>query len=80
MIYHSKRSSEFAGLRTVIGGGKQVVCETKSGRRVLIDIHDPTAPIEMIQEALQEGVNARNVLSGVISALHARNIAVDLAD
>jgi hypothetical protein len=80
MIYHSERSSEFAGLRTMVGGGKQVVCETKNGRRVLIDIHDPTAPIETIQEALQEGINARSVLSGVMSALRARNIDVDLAD
>lgn len=80
MIYHSKYSSEFVGLRTSLAGGKQVVCETKNGRRILMEIRDLNAPDAQIEAALKEGINSRNVLSGVVSALKARDIAVEIAD
>jgi len=80
MAYHAKKSSDFVGLRTAFGGGKQVVCEIRNGRRVLLNICDPTVPDAQIDEALKEGINARNVLSGVVSALRARNIPVDFAN
>lgn len=80
MIYHAKNSSDFVGLRTAFGGGKQVVFEIKNGRRVLLNICDPAVLDAQIDEALREGINAPNVLGGVMSALQARNILVDFAN
>ena len=80
MAYHAKNSSDFVGLRTAFGGGKQVVCEIKNGRRVLLNIRDPAVLDAQIDEALREGITARNVLGGVMSALQARNILVDFAN
>ena len=80
MIYHAKNSSDFVGLRTAFGGGKQVVFEIKNGRRVLLNIRDPAVLDAQIDEALKEGINARNVLGGVMTALQARNILVDFAN
>ena len=79
MAYHAKNSSDFVGLRTAFGGGRQVVCEIRDGHRVLLNICDPAASDAQIDEALREGINARNVLGGVMSALRARNITVDFA-
>jgi len=78
MVYHSQHSAEFAGLRTGFRGRKQVVCGTKTGNRVLIDICDPSASEAEINEALREGICERNVLGGIISALKARNIRIDI--
>jgi hypothetical protein len=58
---------------------KQIVIEANNGKRVLLDICDPRASDLSISEALQEGIHAPNVLAGVLTALHARNIAVDFA-
>lgn len=80
MVYHAKNSSDFVGLRILIGGRKQVVCEDKAGRRFLLDICDPSAPEAQIDDALREGIMARNVLGGVMSALKARNIKVIFAN
>ena len=80
MVYHATNSSDFVGVRTAFGGGKQVVCEIKNGRRVLLNICDTSVSDAQIDEALREGINARNVLNGVMSALHARNIPVDFAN
>jgi hypothetical protein len=80
MIYHAKNSSDFVGLRTAFGGGKQVVFEIKNGRRVLLNIRDPAVLDAQIDEALREGITAPNVLGGVMSALQARNILVDFAN
>jgi len=80
MVHHAKNSSDFVGLRTAFGGGRQVVCEVRNGHRVLLNICDPAASDAQIDEALKEGINARNILGGVISALRARNIPVDFAD
>lgn len=79
MIYHSKRSSEFVGLRSLLGGRKQVVYETRTGQRVLLNISDPSASENKIEEALREGINARHVLGSVLAGLKARNIDVDFA-
>ena len=79
MVYHAKNSSDFVGLRIGLRGGKQVVCEIRNGHRVLLNICDPSASDAEIDEALKEGINARNVLGGVVAALQARNIAVDFA-
>jgi len=79
MAYHAKNSSDFVGLRTAFGGGRQVVCEIRDGHRVILNICDPAASDAQIDEALREGINARNVLGGVMSALRARNITVDFA-
>ncbi len=78
MAYHAKNSLNFVGLRTDTGGRRQIVCVANNGQRVLLDICDPTTPDAIIDEALEEGVNARNVVSGVMCALKARNIPVDL--
>ncbi|MDA9020306.1 hypothetical protein N9H60_03955 [Flavimaricola sp.] len=80
MFYHALNSSDFVGLRTVLGGRKQVVCEVKNGRRILLDICDPAVSDAKIDEALKEGINAQNVLRGVVTALLARNIPIDYAN
>lgn len=80
MVYHAINSSDFVGLRTLLGGRKQVVCEVKNGRRVLLNICDPAASDAKIDEALKEEITAQNVLRGVVSALLARNILVDFAN
>lgn len=80
MFYHALNSSDFVGLRTVLGGRKQVVCEVKNGRRILLDICDPAVSDAKIDEALKEGINAKNVLRGVVTALLARNIPIDYAN
>lgn len=79
MVYHSKNSSDFVGLRILIGGRMQVVCENERGKRVLLDICDRSASEAKINDALKEGIGAQNVLGGVVAALKARNIAVEFA-
>lgn len=79
MIYHAKDSSDFVGLSTAFGGGRQVVCEVRNGRRVLLNVCDATASDAQIGEALKEGIDAPNVLAGVMSALKIRKIRVDFA-
>jgi len=79
MAYHAKNNSDFVGLRTAYGGRKQVVYDANGGRRVILDICDPTACEAKIDEALKEGISTSNVLRGVITALKARDISVDIA-
>lgn len=80
MVYHAQNTSDFVGLRVGFRGGRQVVCEIRNGRRVLLNICDPSASDAQIDEALKEGITARNVLAGVMAALQARNISVDFAN
>lgn len=79
MAYHAKNSSDFVGLRTLFSGRKQVVYDANGGRRVILDICDQTASDEQIDEALKEGIKTSNVLRGVITALLARDIPIDIA-
>lgn len=79
MSYHAKNNSDFVGLRTAYGGHKQVVYDANGGRRVILNICDPTACEANIDEALKEGINTSNVLRGIIRALKARNIPIDIA-
>jgi hypothetical protein len=79
MAYHSESGSDFVGLRILVGGRKQVVCENERGKRVLLDICDLSASDAKINDALKEGIGAQNVLGGVVAALKARNIAVEFA-
>lgn len=79
MSYHSRNNAEFVGLRLAIGGQRQVVYDAVSGKRILLEIQDAEASDEDINEALQEGINSRNVLGGVLAALKVRNITVDFA-
>jgi hypothetical protein len=78
MLYHSKSGKEFVGLRVKANGIHQVVYDAQSGVRVLVDIKDHKANLLAIDDALREGVNARNVLSGVLIGLKNRNIQFDL--
>jgi hypothetical protein len=79
MSFHARNGSEFVGLRSIVGGGRQVVYDGHTGGRVLLDICDLGASDDDINAALKEGINARNVLGGVLAALKARNINVDFA-
>lgn len=79
MSFHTYNGSEFVGLRSVVGGRRQVVYDARTGKRVLLDICDSNASDEDIKAALREGINARNVLGSVLAALKARNIDVDFA-
>jgi len=78
MSYHSKNGNEFVGLRMKPNGAHQVVYDAQTGLRVLVDIKDHKANLHAIDEALREGVNARNVLSSVLKGLKSRNIGFDL--
>ena len=80
MSYHARNSSDFVGLRVLIGGRKQIVCDNKAGHRVLLNVCDSAASDAQIDEALKEGINSRNLLGGVILALQTRNISVDFAN
>ena len=79
MSFHARNGAEFVGLRSVIGGRRQVVYDARTGKRVVLDIRDVSATDDDINSALKEGINARNVLGGVLAALKARNIDVDFA-
>jgi hypothetical protein len=78
MAYHSKTGEEFVGLRMKANGVHQVVYDSQTGVRVLVEINDRKANISAIDEALREGVNTRNVLSGVLKGLKSRNIGFDI--
>ena len=77
MSFHTRNGSEFVGLRSIIGGRRQVVYDAQIGKRVLLDIRDASASDDDIIAALKEGINARNVLGSILAALKARNIDVD---
>tara|TARA_B110000977_G_C10776426_1_gene376805 strand:+ start:63 stop:305 length:243 start_codon:yes stop_codon:yes gene_type:complete len=79
MFYHSKYSNDFVGLRTTLGGGKQIVWEINDGSRVLLNICDLKFLNTQIDEALKEGITAKSVFGGIMSALNTRNILVDIA-
>lgn len=79
LVYHSMNSIEYVGLRTVVGGRRQIVCGRSDGCRVVFDICSPSVPEVAIDEALKESIKARSVVCGVMSALNARNITVDVA-
>lgn len=79
MTFHARNGLEFVGLRSMVGGRRQVVYDAMTGKRVLLEIRDARATDEDINSALKEGIEARNVLGGVLTALKARNIDVDFA-
>jgi hypothetical protein len=79
MCFHAQNGSDFVGLRSIFGGRRQVVYDARAGKRVVLDIYDASATDHDINAALKEGINARNVLGGVLAALKARNIDVDFA-
>ena len=78
MVYHAENSTGFLGLRTVAGGRKQIVCETKDGRRILLNVCDPSTSDTALDEALRQGICNRHVLRGLLAALQDRSIAFDL--
>ncbi|MBO6899684.1 MAG: hypothetical protein JJ868_20270 [Shimia sp.] len=79
MSFHARNGSDFVGLRSIVGGRRQVVYDALSGKRVLLNISNTNVTNDDINSALKEGINARNVLGGVFAALKARNIDVDFA-
>ena len=79
MPYHARNGAEFVGLRSIVGGRRQVIYEGHAGNRVVLEIRDSLATDEDINSALKEGIKSRNVLGGVLAALKARDIDVDFA-
>lgn len=79
MSFHARNGSDFVGLRSIVGGRRQVVYDALTGKRVLLNIRNANATDDDINSALKEGIKARNVLGGVLAALKARNIDVDFA-
>lgn len=79
MFLHSRNGNTFVGLRSRIGGRKQVVYDAACGERVVLDIEARSANDDMIEAALREGLETRNVLGGIIAALQERKIWVDIA-
>ena len=80
MAYHTKNGSEFVGLRVKRGGRMQVVYDAIKGKRLILNITSSHSKESVIHEALREGIGAKNVLNGVMSALNARSIHVNFAD
>jgi hypothetical protein len=80
MTYHSKDGHEFIGLRSLQNGHRQIVYDAASGQRVVVKLGDRTTSTKIIDEALQEGIRSARVLSGVLTALHKRNIRFELVD
>lgn len=78
MTYHSKSGKEFVGLRIKPNGKHQVIYDAQAGMRVVVDIQDHKTNLSAIDDALREGVDSRNVLSGVLNGLKRRNIGFDL--
>ena len=74
MAYHSKNGQQFVGLRSQLNGCRQIVYDNQPGPRVVLAIKDPKVNLQDIDDALREGVRARNVLSGVLTALKNRDI------
>ena len=68
MFYHSKYSNDFVGLRTTLGGGKQILREINDGSRVLLNICDLKFSNTQIDEALKEASLQKVFL--VVSCLH----------
>lgn len=79
MFLHSRNGTTFVGLRSRIGGRKQVVYDAASGERVVLDIEGRVANDDIIEAALRQGLETRNVLGGIIAALQERKIWVDIA-
>lgn len=79
MGYHSRNGREFLGLRALRNGRQQIVYDAISGERVVVTIKGTTTSSSEIDAALQEGIRAAKVFSGVLTALTARNIPFDLS-
>ena len=75
--YHSGNGQEFLGLRNSTKGHCQVVYDHRLGKRIIIDIGDTNTPVSSLREALLEGVQSRNVWTGLLNALNRRNIQFD---
>lgn len=79
MGYHSRNGREFVGLRALRNGCQQIVYDAISGERVVVTIKGATTSASEIDAALQEGIRAAKVFSGVLTALTARNIRFELS-
>jgi hypothetical protein len=77
MAYHSENGREFLGLRSLMNGCHQIVYDNQPGGRIVLAIKDPKVNLQDINDALQEGLRARNVLSGVLTALKNRDIGFE---
>lgn len=77
MTYHSDNGREFVGLRSQMNGCHQIVYDNQPGPRIVFTIKDPNVNLQDIDDALREGVRARNVLSGVLTALKNRDIGIE---
>jgi hypothetical protein len=80
VTYHSENGHEFIGLRSLRNGRRQIVYDAVSGQRVVVTIGDLTTSAMIIDEALQEGIQAAKVLPGVLTALSKRNIRFEVSD
>ena len=79
MAYHTNNGSEFVGLRVKHGGRMQVIYDAIKGQRLILNITSKQTKESVIHEALREGIESKNVMHGVMSALNARSIDVDFA-
>ena len=78
MAYHSKNGQEFVGVRASANGRKQIVYDAMTGERVVMTIKSRCVSSSAIDAALREGIRSQKVLAGVLKALDARKIAVEL--
>ncbi|UYP67381.1 hypothetical protein OIU14_12970 [Thalassobacter stenotrophicus] len=58
----------------------QVVYDSVKGKRLVLNITGDKPAESLVHEALREGIGAKNVLNGIMSALNARAIDVDFVN
>jgi len=80
MAYHTKNGHEFVGLRVSLGGEMQVVYDALPGKRRILGIKNRSTSEVMVDDALRECINCKNVFSGLMNALKARSIEIDYVD
>ncbi|MDE3237864.1 MAG: hypothetical protein KGN33_02765 [Paracoccaceae bacterium] len=75
MTFHSKDGRFFLGVRTVFGGGFQVVVDENGGRRTLINVDLSDGAEGLIDEALAAAVNSRHPVERTCAELQLRSVA-----
>ena len=78
MAYHSRNGREFVGLRASRTGRQQIVYDAVTGERIVVTIKSTAVTATVIDAVLLEGIRSEKVLTGVLKALDARNIAFEI--
>ena len=78
MSYHAENGREYVGLRTKFSGDLQVVYDSFSGQRMILNVKNRSTKHTLIDAALRDSIACKNVLAGLMSALHSRAVEVEV--